>query len=121
MFWGYWAYNKDAGNYWRAYITKLNATHFDFALKINAEQTRSYRRTDQVLIIDEIPSIIDISPNSRVIANQFSNPEWYRTGTAISTLGDSIVEVKFDDGETKWVRLERVRLVSRPRFCSDVN
>ena len=60
-------------------------------------------------------------PNSPVIAYQFSNPEWYRTGTATGTSGDSIVRVKFDDGETKWVPLERVRLVSRPRFCSDVN
>ena len=123
MFWVYWAYTLNADNYWRAYITKLNATHFDFALYINKDQTRSYRRirTDQVLIIDKKPSsIMDISPNSPVIANQFRNPEWYRTGTAISTSGSSLVSVNFDDGKTKWVPLERVRLTSRPRFCVDV-
>ena len=122
MFWGYWSYNRNADNYWRAYITKLNATHFDFALYINKEKTRSYRRTEQKLIIDKKTFITDISPNLTVIANQnFGNPEWYRTGTAIGTSGDSIVIVKFDDGETKGVLLERVRLVSRPLFCSDVN
>ena len=123
MFWGYWKVNLNATNYWRAYITKLNATHFDFALKTNKEQTRSYRRTEQKLIIDKKPLITEISPNLPVIANQWfsSSPEWYRTGIAIGTSGDSIVRVKFDDGETKGVPLERVRLVSRPSFCSDVN
>ena len=115
-----WAYKKNALNYWRAYITKVNATHFDFALQINKEQTRSYRRTDQVLIIDQTPKINDISANSSVIANQRKDPNWFRTGTAIRISGNSMVIVKFDDGETKGVPLERVRLVSRPRFCSDV-
>ena len=121
-FWGYWRDNRKAINYFRAYITKLNATHFDFALKMNKNLTRSYRRTQQKLIVDRKPSITDISPNSPVIANHFfSNPEWYRTGTAIGTSGDSMVIVKFNNGKTKRVPLERVRLVSRPRFCSDVN
>ena len=120
MFWGIWAYNRNALNYWRAYITKVNATHFDFALQVNKRRTKSYRRTDQVLIIDQTPNVHDISTSSLVIANQFKDPNWFRTGTAIRTSGNSIVIVKFDDGETKGVPIERVRLVSRPRFCFDV-
>ena len=120
MFWVYWAYNINADNYWRAYITKLSATHFYFALQLDKNLKGSYRRTDQVLIIDKKPSITDISPNMTVIANQFSNPGWYRTGTAIRTSGTSFVKVKFDDGKEKWVRIELVRLISRPRFCVDV-
>ena len=120
MFWVHWSYNLNAVYYWRAYITKLNVTHFDFVLLNEKNLKGSYRRTDQVLIIDKKPSITDISPNLPVIANQFSNPEWYRTGTAIRTSRSSFVWVTFDDGKAKWVRIERVRLISRPRFCVDV-
>ena len=121
MFWGFWRNNKEADNYWKASITKINATHFDFALVSNNKLTRSYRRTDQKLIIDKVPSIEDLLPNLPVIANQrVDRPGWYRTGNVTGTSGDSLVLVQFDDGEKKWIPLERVRLLSYPRLCSDV-
>ena len=120
MFWGFWKPNLNADNYWKASITKINATHFDFALVNDKTLTRSYRRTDQKLIIDKVPSIGDLLPNSLVIAQQFGHSGWYRTGKVTGTSGDSWVEVQFDDGEKKWVPLERVRLLSYPGFCSDV-
>ena len=121
MFWGFWRNNKEADNYWKASITKINATHFDFALVSNNKLTRSYRRTDQKLIIDKVPSIEDLLPNLPVIANQrVDRPGWYRTGNVTGTSGDSLVLMQFDDGEKKWIPLERVRLLSYPRLCSDV-
>ena len=121
MFWGFWQTNLGADNYWKASITKINATHFDFALVSNNKLTRSYRRTDQKLIIDKVPSIEDLLPNLPVIANQrVDRPGWYRTGNVTGTSGDSLVLVQFDDGEKKWIPLERVRLLSYPRLCSDV-
>ena len=120
MFWGFWRNNKKADNYWKASITRINATHFDFALLNNNKQTRSYRRTDRKLIIDKVPSIGDLLPSSPVIAHQFGHLGWYRTGKVTGTSVDSWVEVQFDDGENKWVKLEQVRLVSYPDFCSNV-
>ena len=120
VFWGFWRRNRDADSYWKASITRITATHFDFALVLNNKQTRSYRRTDQKLIIDKVPSIGDLLPNSLVIAQQFGHSGWYRTGKVTGTSGDSWVEVQFDDGEKKWVPLESVRLLSYPGFCSDV-
>ena len=120
MFWGFWKNNKEADNYWKASITRITATHFDFALVNNNKQTRSYRRTDQKLIIDKVPSIGNLLPNSSVIANQFAHPGWYRTGKVIGASGGSWVHVQFDDSEKKWVPLGRVRLLSYPGFCSDV-
>ncbi|XP_066021713.1 CUB and sushi domain-containing protein 1 isoform X2 [Pocillopora verrucosa] len=120
VFWGFWRRNQDADSYWKASITRITATHFDFALVLNNKQTRSYRRTDQKLIIDKVPSIGDLLPNSLVIAQQFGHSGWYRTGKVTGTSGDSWVEVQFDDGEKKWVPLESVRLLSYPGFCSDV-
>ena len=121
MFWGFWKNNKKADNYWKVSITGINATHLDFALLNNNKQTRSYRRTDQKLIIDKVPSIEDLLPNLPVIANQrVDRPGWYRTGNVTGTSGDSLVFVQFDDGEKKWIPLERVRLLSYPRLCSDV-
>ena len=120
MFWGFWKNNKKADNYWKVSITGINATHLDFALLNNNKQTRSYRRTDQKLIIDKVPSIGDLLPNSSVIAHQFAHPGWYRTGKVIGTSGSSLVYVHFDDGEKKWVPLGRVRLLFYPGFCSDV-
>ena len=75
-----------------------------------------------MLIIDKVPSIGEVSPNLPVIANQFSDRDkwWYRTGNVTRTSGDSSVFVRFDNGKEKVVPLERVRLVSRPPFCSDV-
>ena len=111
-----------ANNYYRARITRITPTHVDFALVYNGKKKRSYPRTDEALIIDKVPSIGDVTRNSPVIANQFSDRDkwWYRTGNVTRTSGDSLVFVKFDNGEEKAVLLERVRLVSRPLFCSDV-
>lgn len=115
IFWGLWAWNKGANNYYRAKITRITPTRVDFALVNNGEQKRSYPRTD------EVPSIGDVPPNSPVIANQFSDRKWYRTGYTTGPFNDFYVYVRFDDGEEKVVPLRRVRLVSRPLFCSDVN
>ncbi|CAH3037426.1 unnamed protein product [Pocillopora meandrina] len=120
VFWGFWNNNRKADNYWKASITRITATHFDFALLNNNKQTRRYRRTDQKLIIDKVPFIGNLLPNSSVIANQFVHPGWYRTGKVIGTSGGSLVHVQFDDSEIKWVPLGRVRLLSYPGFCSDV-
>ena len=120
MFWGFWKTNRNADNYWKASIAKINATHFEFALVNNNKQTRRYRRTDQKLIIDKVPSMGNLLPNSTVIAHQFGHSGWYRTGKVIGTSGGSLVHVQFDDSEKKWVPLGRVRLLSYPGFCSDV-
>ena len=111
-----------ANNYYRAKITRITPTRVDFALVFDRNKKRSYPRSDELLIIDKVPSMGDVSPNSPVIANQFSDRDkkWYRTGNVNRTSGDSLVYVRFDDGEEKGVPLERVRLVSRPLFCSDV-
>ncbi len=121
MFWGMWAYNRDAFSYYRAYITKMSGTHVDFALKVNKDKTRSYKRTEPVLIIDKEPSLEDITVDSPVIAeHRTDRPQWYRTGTVKGTSGSAFVSVEFDDGKlTKWVRVENLRLVKRPRFCED--
>ena len=121
MFWGFWGTSLKADNYWKASITRITATHLDFALVLNNKQTRSYRRTDQKLIIDKVPSIGNLLPDSPVIAHQFGHSGWYRTGKVIGTSGGSLVHVQFDDGEKKWVPLGRVRLRSYPGFCSDVD
>ena len=110
-----------ADDYWKASITRINATHFDFALVNDKKLTRGYRRTDRKLIIDKVPSIGNLLPNLPVIANQFVLPGWYHSGKVIGTSGGSWVHVQFDDGEKKWVPLGRVRLRSYPGFCSDVD
>ena len=109
-----------ADNYWKASITRITATHFDFELVYDKKFTRSYQRTDQKLIIDKVPSIGNLLPNSPVIAHQFGHSGWYRTGKVTGASGGYWVEVQFDDGENKWVKLEQVRLVSYPDFCSNV-
>ena len=121
MFWGFWQTNLGADNYWKASITKINATHFDFSLVNDKKLTRSYRRTDQKLIIDKVPSIEDLLPNLPVIANQrVDRPGWYRTGNVTGTSRGSLVLVQFDDGKKKWVPVGSVRLLSYPRLCSDL-
>ena len=121
MFWVFWITHLHAENYWKASITRITGTHFDFALVNDKKLTRSYQTTDQKLIIDKVPSIGNLLPNSPVIANQFGHPGWYRSGKVIGTSGGSLVQVQFDDGEKKWVPLGRVRLRSYPGFCSDVD
>ncbi len=121
MVWGLWAYNKDAFNYYPAYVTKLTATHVNFVLILGAKFTRSYNRTEQVLIVDEIPKQKDISVNTAVIAQHRSDkPEWHRSGTIVGIPGDRFVSVRFDDGKIQnWVKLDNIRIVKRPRFCND--
>ena len=109
-----------ADNYWKVSITRITAIHLDFELVNDKKLTGSYRRTDQKLIIDKVPSIGNLLPNSSVIANQFAHPGWYRTGKVIGMSGGSLVHVQFDDSKKKWVPLGRVRLLSYPGFCSDV-
>ena len=119
LFWGLWAYNLEAFNYYRAYITKLNGTHVDFVLEINSKKTRSYRRTEPVLIIDKIPEMKEVSVNARVIAVQ-TKKFWYRTGNVTGISGPSFVSVRFDDGKRRrLVPLNEIRLVKRPRFCME--
>ena len=119
MFWGLWRHNHGANNYYKAYITKLNTTHLDFALLENNVQTRSYPRNDPVLILDTVPEMKDISNNSSVIARQYFRwPNWYRSGIVMGfSRASSLVSVKFDDGDILWVLLKHLRLVNRPRFC----
>ena len=112
-------YRKNSNNYYKAYITRINATHIDFALEINRALTRSYKRTDPVLIIDKIPEMKDISVNAPVIAvHRLDKLEWYRTGIVddISSRTSS-VSIRFDDGQQRWLPLTELRFVKRPRFC----
>lgn len=119
MFWGLWSYRHGAHGYYKAYITKVTATHLDFTLQIGAQYKRSYRRTEEVLILDKIPTIKDISINSTVIARQHPNtlPSRYRSGIVVGFPSASSASVTFDDGETHIVPLQYLRLVKRPRFC----
>lgn len=121
LFWGLWTRKDSSHNYYKAYITKVNVTHLDFALEFDKAYTRSYNRTDQVLITDESVEVKDISVNSRVIAVHRPNrSEWYRTGTiTLVSSTKRLVQVKFDDGLHTWVPLEQVRLVKRPVYCKN--
>ena len=119
--WGLWAERDDSLNYYKANIIKLNATRVDFALQVNNRHTRSYKRSDPVLVIDKIPEMNDISVNSRVIAvHRTYWKEWYRTGTVTGTDGSSFVSVKFKNGQQRHgIPLNELRLVNRPRVCVD--
>ena len=76
-----------------------------------------------MLIIDQVPEMKDISVNARVIAVHVSRmKEWYRAGNVIGFHRrlSSYVSIRFDDGQQRdWVPLREVRLVKRPRFCTD--
>ena len=122
LFWVLWSRQDDKSiNYYRAYITKLNATHINFALAINTAQTRSYRRTDPVLIIDQVPEMKDLSINAPVIAIfSRSHRQWYRAGTVTGTWRSRYVSIRFNNGQQRnLVPPREVRLVKRPRFCAD--
>ena len=121
MFWGLWLQRANSNSYYKAYITRIDDTHIDFALEVNKDQTRSYKRTDPVLIIDKIPEMKGITLNASVIAvHRLRKPEWYRTGivTAISPRNSSVL-VRFDNRQTRPVLLSELRLVKRPRFCKN--
>ena len=123
MFWGLWSYKHGANNYYKAYITKLTATHLDFVLQIGAQYKRSHQRTEQVLILDTIPTVKDISINSTVIARQHPNTvsDRYRSGIVVGFPSAFSASVTFDDGQTRMVLLKYLRLVKRPRFCVNEN
>ena len=74
-----------------------------------------------MLVIDKISYKKEISVNSSVIAvHRPGMPEWYRAGNVTSTRGRlSFVNVRFKNGEHKWVPLNQLRLVKRPKFCVD--
>ena len=74
-----------------------------------------------MLIINQIPEMKDMSVNARVIAVHVpSMKEWYRTGNFTGSGNASFVSVRFDNGqERQGVPLKEVRLVKRPRFCTD--
>ena len=116
MFWGLWRYKHGAFNYYKAYITKLTATHLEVVFNIGQQYRRSYRRAEYVLILDTVPKLRDISINSLVIAKS-DLPQRYRSGTVVGFRSESLVSVKFDDGVPNLVLLEDLRLVKRPRFC----
>lgn len=74
-----------------------------------------------MLVIDKIPEMKDISVNSRVIAvHKPYLKEWYRAGTVTRIFDSSFVSVMFVNGDQRrWVPLNELRLVNRPRVCVD--
>ena len=121
MFWGLWSRKDNSLNYYKAFITRITASHIDFLLQINNKQRRSYKRTEPVLVIDKISDMKEISVNSSVIAVHRSDmPEWFRAGNVTGTRGRlSFVTVRFKNGDQKQVPLNQLRLVKRPKFCVD--
>ena len=121
MFWGLWTKRENSSNYYMAFISRINSTHFEFILQVDNKNNRTYNRLDPVLIINRIPEKQEISVNASVIAvHEPTKPEWYRTGTVKnigSDMGKLKVEVKFDNGDSRSVPLTEIRLVKRPRFC----
>ena len=116
VFWGLWSHNHDADSYYKVHITKLTATRLNFVLTLGRQYKKSYPRTETVLILDTIPKLKDFVINSSVIAKS-NIAERYRSGTVLGFPNPTSVSVKFDDGKTKVVLLEDLRLVKRPRFC----
>ena len=82
---------------------------------------RSYKRTEPVLVIDKISDMKEISVNSPVIAvHRPDMPEWFRAGNVTGTNERlSVATVRFKNGDHKWVPLNQLRLVKRPKFCVD--
>ena len=120
-FWGLWSRRDNSLNYYRAFITKITASHINFVLQVNNAQRCSYNRTEPVLVIDKIPEMKEISVNSSVIAvHKPSMPEWYRAGNVTGTNDRaSLVYVRFKNGDQRWVPVNQLRLVKRPKFCVD--
>ena len=121
VFWGLWTRRDNSLNYYRAVITRITASHINFNLQINNAQWRSYKRTEPVLVIDKIPEMKEISVNSSVIAvHKPSMLEWYRAGNVTGTNERlSLVHVRFKNSDRRWVPLNQLRLVERPKFCVD--
>ena len=97
------------------------ASHINFVLQMNNGQRRSYKRTESVLVIDKISDMKEISVNSSVIAvHRPDIPEWFRAGNVTVTNERlSFVTVRFKNGDQKWIPLNQLRLVKRPKFCVD--
>ena len=121
LFWGLWSRRDNSVNYYRAFITRITASHINFLLQINNKQRRSYKRTEPVLVVDKISNMKEISVNSSVIAvHRPDKPECYRAGNVTGTNERlSLVTVKFKNGDQKWVPVNQLRLVKRPKFCVD--
>ena len=121
MFWRLWSRKDNSLNYYRAVITRITASHINFLVQIDNNQRRSYKRTEPVLVIDKITDKKEISVNSSVIAvHRPDKPEWFRAGNVTGTRGRlSFVTVRFKNGDHKWVPLNQLRLVKRPKFCVD--
>ena len=121
VFWGLWSRRDNSLNYYRAFITRITASHITFLLQTNNHQRRSYKRTEPVLVIDKISDMKEISVNSSVIAvHRPDMPEWYRAGNVTGTNEHlSLVTVRFKNGDQKQVPLNQLRLVKRPKFCLD--
>ena len=120
--WGLWERKGDSLNFYKVYITQLNATHVDFVLDFSHPDgkllTRSYNRSEPVLIVDEIPKMIDILAGSQVIGvHREPNKEWYQAGTVIRT-NSNYAYVRFNSGTERWVPQRELRLQLRPRFCT---
>ena len=121
--WGLLERERDSSSYYLAYITQLNATHVDFVLDFSHADgkllTRSYNRSEPVLVVDKTPKITDISVGSRVIAvHSRRHKEWYKSGTVILTHSSNYAFVRFNSGTVRWVSPTELRLEKRPRFCS---
>ena len=121
MFWGLWSRKDNSLNYYKAFITRITGSRIDFLLQINNKKRRSYKRTEPLLVIDKISDMKEISVNSSVIAvHRPDRPEWYLACNVTGTNEPlSIVTVRFKNGDQKWVRLNQLRLVKRPKFCVD--
>ena len=74
-----------------------------------------------MLVIDKIPEMKEISVSSSVIAvHNPRMPEWYRAGNVTGTNERlSLVYVRFKNRDQRWVPLNQVRSVKRPKFCVD--
>lgn len=121
VFWGLWSKKDDSINYFRAFISRIDDNWLKFYLEVNPRQTRTYKKTQPVLIIDKVPEKKDVLLGSLVIAvHRNSKTDWYRTGK-VEEIGsywhDGKFRVKFDNGRSRWVPQSQIRLVKRPEFC----
>ena len=123
MVWGLWEREGDSLSYYLVYITQLNATHVDFVLHLSHPDgkllTRSYNRSEPVLVVDKTPKMTDISVGSRVITvHRRTHKEWYKNGMVIRTSRSNYAYVRFNSGTERWVPLWELRLEKRPRLCT---